>query len=76
MNELTFRNLVKKGESDTVEFKTSFDKEANMTREDIAITLSKSPNTIKEHIAKLKSEGRIKRIGSDRSGYWEVILTD
>ena len=28
MNELTFRDLVKKGESDTVEFKTSFDKKA------------------------------------------------
>ncbi len=28
MNEQTFRDLVKKGESDTVEFKISFDKEA------------------------------------------------
>jgi len=28
MNEQTFRDFVEKGESDTVEFKTSFDKEA------------------------------------------------
>ena len=51
-------------------------KNPNMTREDLARTLAKSPNTIKGHIAKLKAGGRIKRIGSDRSGYWEVILTD
>jgi len=51
-------------------------KNPKMTREDLARTLAKSPNTVKGHIAKLKSEGRIKRIGSDRNGYWEVILTD
>ena len=51
-------------------------KNPNMTREDLARTLAKSPNTIKGHIAKLKAEGQIKRIGSDRNGYWEVILTD
>ena len=51
-------------------------KNPDMTREDLARDLSKSPNTIKGHIAKLKSEGRIKRIGSGRNGYWEVILTD
>ncbi len=44
--------------------------------EDLARALAKSPNTIKEHIAKLKAAGRLKRIGSDRNGYWEVILTD
>lgn len=52
-------------------------KNPNMTREDLARALSKSPNTgIKLHIAKLKAAGRLKRIGSDRNGYWEVILTD
>ena len=45
----------------------------NMTRSDLALQLSKSENTIKEHLAKLKAEGRLKRIGSDRSGYWLVV---
>ena len=43
-----------------------------MTREELAEGLAKSPNTIKGHIAKLKAEGRLVRIGSDRNGYWEV----
>ncbi len=51
-------------------------KNPNMTREDLARALAKSPSTIKGHIAKLKGAGRLKRIGSDRNGYWEVILTD
>jgi len=51
-------------------------KNPKMTREDLARTLSKSPNTVKGHIAKLKAYGQLKRIGSDRNGYWEVILTD
>ncbi len=51
-------------------------KNPNMTREDLARALAKSPNTIKGHIAKLKAAERLKRIGSDRNGYWEVILTD
>jgi ATP-dependent DNA helicase RecG len=44
-----------------------------MTREGLARALEKSPNTIKGHIAKLKAEGKLKRIGSDRNGYWEVM---
>jgi len=33
-------------------------------------------NTIKVHLANLKTEGRLKRVGSDRGGYWMVILHD
>lgn len=46
----------------------------NMTRADLALQLTKSESTIKEYLANLKSEGRLKRIGSDRGGYWMVIL--
>jgi len=45
----------------------------DMTRSDLALQLSKSENTIKGHLATLKAEGKLKRIGSDRSGYWEVV---
>ena len=44
-----------------------------MTREQLASELGKSSNTIKEHLAKLKNEGSLKRIGSDRDGHWKVI---
>ena len=43
-----------------------------MTREGLARAIGKSPNTIKGHIVKLKAEGKLKRIGSDRNGYWET----
>lgn len=47
-----------------------------MTREGLARALKKSPNTVKGHIAKLKADGQLRRIGSDRDGYWEVIWTE
>jgi ATP-dependent DNA helicase RecG len=43
-----------------------------ITRNEIAQLLGKSPNTIKDHLAALKSENRVERIGSDRDGYWRV----
>jgi len=48
-------------------------KNPKMTRDELAQALAKSPNTIKGHIAKLKAEGRLIRIGSDRDGYWKVL---
>jgi ATP-dependent DNA helicase RecG len=44
----------------------------NITRSEMAQLLGKSQNTIKEHLAALKSENRVERIGSDREGYWKV----
>jgi ATP-dependent DNA helicase RecG len=39
----------------------------------LAELLNVSPATVKRHIQKLKNMGRLKRIGSKKSGYWEVI---
>ncbi len=44
-----------------------------LTRDALATALNKSPNTVKEHIAKLKAEGKLQRVGSDREGYWKTI---
>lgn len=44
------------------------------TRDELALMLGKSPNTIiKKDIARLKAEGKLVRIGSDRDGHWKVI---
>ena len=32
----------------------------------------KSRNAIQKHIANLKSAGRLRRIGPDKGGHWEV----
>ena len=43
-----------------------------LTRDEIASLLGKSRNTIQEHLARLKAEGRLERMGSDRDGYWKA----
>jgi len=45
---------------------------SRLTRAELAATLGKSEHTIKEHIAQLKEKGVLRRVGSDRNGYWEV----
>ena len=39
----------------------------------IAETIGKSEATVKRGIAKLKSLNKIRRIGSDKSGHWEIV---
>ena len=43
------------------------------TAKDLAKTLDLSLRTIKNHIAILKQNGCIVRIGSDKSGHWEIV---
>jgi ATP-dependent DNA helicase RecG len=47
--------------------------DGNLTIKEIARVLNKNADTIKEHIANLKKEGRLKRVGSTKSGHWEII---
>lgn len=43
------------------------------TKSDLMRVLAKADGTIKEHIANLKKEGRLKRVGGTKSGSWMVI---
>ena len=45
----------------------------SLTREELAKILKVSANAIKQHLSKLKTENRIKRVGSTKAGYWEVL---
>ncbi|MHA1856716.1 MAG: DeoR family transcriptional regulator [Promethearchaeota archaeon] len=40
---------------------------------DLAITLKVSTRTIRRDIEKLKNMNKLKRIGSEKSGYWKII---
>ena len=44
----------------------------DVTIEQLAELCSVSSKTIKRDIAKLKNDGRVARIGSVKSGYWEI----
>lgn len=44
-----------------------------ITRKELAEYLSIPSSTVQFHIEKLKSEGRIERIGGAKGGHWQVI---
>ena len=46
--------------------------DSHLTRVQLARKLAKSETTIKEHLASLKKKGKITRIGSTKSGHWQV----
>ena len=45
----------------------------NLSYTQIALKIGKSPATVKRALAKLKEMNLIKRVGSDKSGHWEVL---
>jgi len=45
----------------------------NITTTQIALLCNVSSKTIKRDISKLKEAGKIKRVGSQKSGYWEIV---
>jgi len=50
----------------------SIQENRDITIDQLAQYFSVSAKTIKRDIAKLKDDGRVKRVGSLKSGYWEV----
>ena len=48
-------------------------REPDLTIPEIAEALSISTRAVKKQIAKLKEQGRLKRIGPSRGGHWEVV---
>jgi predicted HTH transcriptional regulator len=45
----------------------------SITRDELASLIGVSANSIKQHLANLKKDGIIERVGSTKSGYWKVI---
>jgi Fic family protein len=48
-------------------------KDKNITIKQLAAQFGVSSKTIQRDIAKLKSQGKIKRVGSLKTGYWEIV---
>jgi len=58
----------------------SFQKIIKLMQGDSTITIAAlsealgvTDRAVKKQIKKLKAEGRIRRVGPDRGGYWEVV---
>jgi Fic family protein len=47
---------------------------AELTRQQLAEAIGKDVRTIARALAKLQQTGKIKRVGSDKTGHWEVHL--
>lgn len=45
----------------------------HITRKDMVTKLNKADGTIKQHLDNLKKSGVLVRIGSNKSGYWQII---
>jgi predicted HTH transcriptional regulator len=43
------------------------------SREEMAGLMGKTVRTVQRALDKLSDEGRIRRIGTTRAGYWEVV---
>lgn len=43
------------------------------TREELSNMLNKSDATVKRILASLKEKGFIKRVGSNKKGYWKIL---
>ena len=51
-------------------------KTSGATTTDIASSIGVSKRTIERHLANLKKNRLIKRVGSDKSGHWEILNED
>ena len=62
-------------ENDTVEqVFNEIKNNTNISANDIANILNKNSRTIQRAIATLKETNRVKRVGPDKGGHWEIIL--
>ena len=48
------------------------EKEPTITQNKIAEKINVNARTIKRKMNKMKEDGKIERIGSDRKGYWNI----
>ena len=52
---------------------TKLSSNPSLTSGDLAVMFSVSEKTIKRDFAALKNDGKIRRVGSDKKGHWEII---
>jgi predicted HTH transcriptional regulator len=48
----------------------------SVTRKTLAEALGITADGVKYHLRKLQEEGRLRRVGPDKGGHWEVLATD
>jgi ATP-dependent DNA helicase RecG len=70
--QVTFHKKETAQENTREQIVTLLQENPKYTKNDLMKILNKADGTIKQHLANLKNEGILKRIGSTKNGYWEV----
>jgi len=47
--------------------------ESALSAKELATLLNKTTHTVERHIKELREQGRLRHVGSDKTGHWEVI---
>lgn len=73
--ELRNRNLHIEFKSDKKEVGTvKFIREnPNITLDELSMAICKSRRTVARQVKQLQEDGIIRRVGSDKTGHWEII---
>jgi predicted HTH transcriptional regulator len=69
---ITFASAEKSTEKSAEKIFKLIQDNATITTQELAQTIGITTSAIEKNIKKLKQEGRLERIGSDRSGYWKT----
>ena len=51
---------------------TALKMEPTLSAKELATLLNKTSRTVERHLKELREQGRLKRVGSDKAGHWEV----
>lgn len=47
-----------------------------LSAKELATLLNKTSRTVERYLRELREQGRLKRVGPDKGGYWEVVESD
>ena len=68
------KKVVRKGGQKTVERLVDFlGRRPGSTQQDMVDFLGINRSAIQKHLSNLKATGRLRRIGPDKGGHWEVV---
>ena len=68
------KKAVRKGGQKTREMMLELlDANHHLSREGLSAALGICPSAVQKHLAKLKKDNRLRRIGPDKGGHWEVL---
>ena len=78
LNELKNRNLHITMPNDTVndtvnDILEAIKDDSNITLDGLVQVTNKSRSTVARQIKQLKEQGKISRVGSDKTGHWEIM---